>query len=155
RPSRRTLTGPRGCGLTRSRRPNDSPSKLSWGPGVVLFLGKPRYNGVQARARRGGSGGMREDVQIEVDAVIPKHDIRSAPFATLATHQEENSKRSKSSTGVPPFSCSCTPKESVQGSADGERRDLHDSDRGRATVATPATQAGQSREDSAHGSPAP
>src|SRR5262245_11867144 len=99
-------------------------------------------------ATRGGSGVMREYVKFDVDAVIQNQDIPPATSAPLATPQEQSSKSSESSTEVPPFSRSCTPKEIIQGSAVVERGDVHDGDRGLATFATPATQEGHSSESS-------
>jgi hypothetical protein len=88
---------------------------------------------------------MREYVKFNFDAEAQLQEIIPA---TLATPQEQSSKSSESSTGVPPLPRYFTPEEMVQGSADVERGDLHDGDRGRATFATSATQEAQSSESS-------
>jgi hypothetical protein len=94
-------------------------------------------------ATRGGSGAMREYVKFNCDAEAQLQETSPATPATPATRQEQSSESSTSSRELPSFSRSCTPEERVQGSAAVERGDLHDGDRGPATVATPATQEGQ------------
>jgi len=86
---------------------------------------------------------MREYVKFDCDAEAQLWETIHATLATSATPQEQSSKSSESSTEVPPLSRYCTPEERVQESAEVEGGDLHDGDRGRATVATPATQEGQ------------